>query len=83
MFMVAGSKSLISFTELEKSFYSKYKDLKDNTEYIQNKRTTIYKFISYQLILKNIDLTESFEKAGGRLPVATFRQFLKDDLELE
>jgi len=34
MFMVAGSKSLISFTELEKSFYSKYKDLKDNTEYI-------------------------------------------------
>lgn len=51
LFMVPGSKSLISFTELEKSFYQKFKDLKDDGVYLQNKRENIYKFISYKLIL--------------------------------
>lgn len=47
LFMVPGSKSLISFTELEKAFYKKFWDLQDDGVYLQNKWENIYKYISY------------------------------------
>lgn len=56
IFMVAGSKSLISFTELEKEFYNWFQDLKDDSEFVQVKWNTLYKYISYSLIIHGIDL---------------------------
>lgn len=47
------------------------------------KWNTVYKYISYSLIIYGIDLKSSFEKAGGKLPVKLFWEFLKNDLKCE
>lgn len=57
--------------------------MKDDTEFVQVKWNTLYKYISYSLIIHGIDLQSTFDKVGGKLSVKLFWEFLKNDLKCE
>jgi hypothetical protein len=82
-FMVKNSKSLINFAQLEEEFYAKYKDLHNNEDYRLAKRANLYKKISYQIIIKNIDLKKEFDKYKGKMKVDQFKHFLDAQLDIE
>jgi len=80
VFMVPGSKSLVSFSELERKFYDKYADMEFDEEYSLNQKESFYKEISYSLIRNEIDLSKEFEGDPPAMTVKEFKEFIESKL---